>query len=106
MSTNGKLVLCKRHLLWCESLSVFSWGIDHITVLAEFWLYLLFLFLGDTIPGGATLIFDVELVSIRDGPKPQNIFKEIDADDDKLLSKDEVMLIFLSFFLFQVQDIS
>ncbi|XP_064598050.1 uncharacterized protein LOC135464554 [Liolophura sinensis] len=45
---------------------------------------------GDTIPGGATLIFDVELLSIGDGPKPQNVFKEIDADNDKKLSKDEI----------------
>lgn len=45
---------------------------------------------GDKIPGGATLVFDVELVQIDEGQKPQNVFKDIDLDDDNLLSQDEV----------------
>jgi len=45
---------------------------------------------GDIIPGGATLYFDVELVSTEDGPTPVNVFKQIDADGDKALSRDEI----------------
>lgn len=45
---------------------------------------------GDKIPGGATLYFEVELMTIGEGDKPQNIFKEIDSDGDNLLSQDEV----------------
>lgn len=45
---------------------------------------------GNLIPGGATLIFDTELVDIQDAPAQQNIFKQIDADDDKQLSKVEL----------------
>ena len=45
---------------------------------------------GADIPGGATLIFDVELLEIKDAPKQENIFKIIDADEDKHLSSDEV----------------
>eukprot|EP00947_MAST-08B_sp_MAST-8B-sp1_P003862 g3862.t1 len=46
---------------------------------------------GGAIPGGATLNFDVELVAI-DGaaPPPPNVFKELDADEDKKISKDEL----------------
>jgi len=45
---------------------------------------------GDLIPGGATLVFDTELVDIQDAPAQQNIFKQIDADEDKQLSKVEL----------------
>jgi len=46
---------------------------------------------GADIPGGATLKFDVEVVDILDSaPPPPNVFKEIDSDADKKLSKDEV----------------
>jgi len=45
---------------------------------------------GDIIPGGATLYFDVELVSIEEGPTPVNVFKQIDADGDKSLTRDEI----------------
>lgn len=39
---------------------------------------------------GATLIFDVELMGINQAPPPQNVFKQIDIDDDNQLSKEEV----------------
>jgi len=45
---------------------------------------------GDKIPPGATLVFEVEMLKIDDGPKTANIFKEIDADDDQHLSREEV----------------
>ncbi len=53
---------------------------------------------GKIIPGGATLRFDVELVSINIRPKRRhlyfsgsdNVFKEIDLDNDKLLVLPEV----------------
>jgi len=46
---------------------------------------------GDVIPGGATLHFDVELISIGDAPPPVNVFKEIDEDEDSHLSREEVL---------------
>ncbi|KAG5666191.1 hypothetical protein PVAND_017824 [Polypedilum vanderplanki] len=45
---------------------------------------------GNVIPGGATLIFDVELVNIGDSPPTTNVFKEIDENQDMQLSRDEV----------------
>jgi FK506-binding protein 14 len=45
---------------------------------------------GDIIPGGATLNFEVELVSTEDGPTPVNVFKQIDTDSDAALSRDEI----------------
>jgi len=45
---------------------------------------------GDIIPGGATLFFDVELVGAEDGPTPVNVFKQIDIDSDKSLSREEI----------------
>merc|ERR1719247_1057737 len=46
---------------------------------------------GGAIPGGATLNFDVELVGIDDSaPPPPNVFKELDSDEDKKISKDEL----------------
>jgi hypothetical protein len=32
----------------------------------------------------------VELLEVKDGPAPQNVFKEIDANSDKMLSQEEV----------------
>merc|ERR1711962_1015098 len=45
---------------------------------------------GDVIPGGATLLFEVELLNIADGPAPVNVFKEIDTDQDMHLSREEL----------------
>eukprot|EP00092_Neocalanus_flemingeri_P052589 GFUD01061543.1.p1 GENE.GFUD01061543.1~~GFUD01061543.1.p1 ORF type:complete len:220 (+),score=74.74 GFUD01061543.1:29-688(+) len=45
---------------------------------------------GDDIPGGATLLFDVELIRIEEGPAPVNVFKQIDIDSDMALSRDEI----------------
>lgn len=44
----------------------------------------------DAIPAKSTLVFDVEVLKIEDGPKPVNVFKEIDADGDQRLSRKEV----------------
>lgn len=48
---------------------------------------------GNVIPGGATLIFEVELINIGDSPPTTNVFKEIDADKDNMLSREEVWLV-------------
>ncbi|XP_055342276.1 uncharacterized protein LOC129590872 [Paramacrobiotus metropolitanus] len=45
---------------------------------------------GNLIPGGATLVFETELVDIHDAPPQQNIFKAIDADEDLRLSRTEM----------------
>lgn len=46
---------------------------------------------GPDIPGGATLKFEVECVAISDqNPPVPNLFKEIDSDGDKALSKEEI----------------
>ncbi|KAK6172069.1 hypothetical protein SNE40_018030 [Patella caerulea] len=45
---------------------------------------------GESIPPNANLLFDVELVDIQDGQPPPNVFKEIDADGNQLLSVDEI----------------
>lgn len=44
------------------------------------------------ISGGATLLFDVELINIGDSPPTTNVFKEIDDNKDLQLSRDEVNL--------------
>lgn len=46
---------------------------------------------GNVIPPGATLHFDVELVSIGQAPEQINVFKQIDADADNQLSREEVL---------------
>ena len=45
---------------------------------------------GGDIPGGATLHFDVELLQIQDGKPEPNLFKDIDENGDKKLTKEEV----------------
>merc|ERR1712202_97209 len=45
---------------------------------------------GDIIPGGATLFFDVELISTEEGPTPVNVFNQMDIDSDMALSRDEI----------------
>jgi len=45
---------------------------------------------GSVIPPGATLTFEVDLINIGDTPPPVNVFKEIDADKDLMLSREEV----------------
>ena len=45
---------------------------------------------GGDIPGGATLNFEVECLEIADGPAPQNLFKEIDGDEDGKLTMVEL----------------
>ncbi|XP_029038681.1 FK506-binding protein 2 isoform X1 [Osmia bicornis bicornis] len=45
---------------------------------------------GNVIPGGATLLFDVELINISDSPPTANVFKEIDSNHDNQLSREEV----------------
>lgn len=44
------------------------------------------------IPPHATLHFDVELINIGDSPPTTNVFKEIDADADNMLSREEVSI--------------
>jgi len=46
---------------------------------------------GGDIPGGATLNFDVEVVDITEASPEPNLFKELDTDGDKKLTKDEVL---------------
>lgn len=42
------------------------------------------------IPGGATLIFEVELIDIGNKEPETNVFKMIDDNHDNQLSRDEV----------------
>lgn len=50
---------------------------------------------GDDIPGGATLNFDVEVVSISDEAPPEpNLFAELDTDLDKKLTREEILVYF------------
>lgn len=45
---------------------------------------------GDVIPGGATLVFDIELIDTEEGPAPVNVFGEIDLNDDKNIDREEL----------------
>ena len=45
---------------------------------------------GGSIPGGATLYFDIELMNIQDGPQKKNVFGAIDANSDRRISKEEL----------------
>ena len=50
---------------------------------------------GETIPGGATLNFDVEVVDVSSEAPPQpNLFAEIDADSNGKITKEEVLAFF------------
>lgn len=73
-------------ILFSSAYDVASFGSSLIVII----LMVILFILGADIPGGATLIFDVELLEIKDAPKQENIFKVIDADEDKHLSSDEV----------------
>ena len=42
------------------------------------------------IPADATLYFDLELMDISDGPQQKNVFKAIDVDGDREISKQEI----------------
>ncbi|KAH8271563.1 hypothetical protein KR018_007434 [Drosophila ironensis] len=53
---------------------------------------------GNVIPGGATLLFDVELINIGNAPPTTNVFKEIDENADKQLSREEV-IVYVSEYL-------
>ena len=45
---------------------------------------------GDVIPADATLRFDVEVVSVSEFPPPPNLFDELDADEDGMLTPEEI----------------
>ncbi|XP_031620669.1 FK506-binding protein 2 isoform X2 [Contarinia nasturtii] len=45
---------------------------------------------GNVIPGGATLIFEVELLDIGNSQPTTNVFREIDENKDNQLSREEV----------------
>lgn len=47
---------------------------------------------GNVIPAHATLHFEVELINIGDTPPTTNVFREIDADNDNMLSREEVSI--------------
>ena len=47
-------------------------------------------FPGELIPPKSSLTFEVELLNIKDGASPPNVFKEIDSNEDKFLSQEEV----------------
>lgn len=42
------------------------------------------------IPPGSSLVFDIELMEIRNGPRSHESFQEMDLDDDWKLSRQEV----------------
>lgn len=44
----------------------------------------------DQIPPKSTLVFEIEVLKVETGPKPVNVFREIDADNDNRLSRKEV----------------
>jgi FK506-binding protein 14 len=49
---------------------------------------------GADIPGGATLNFDVEVMSVADDSPVPNLFEEIDVDKDAKLTEDEILAYF------------
>lgn len=50
-------------------------------------------------------MFDVELVNIGDSPPTTNVFKEIDENADKQLSRDEVGWLFIYSREFSNKDV-
>ncbi|XP_032690120.1 FK506-binding protein 2 isoform X1 [Odontomachus brunneus] len=58
----------------------------------------------NVIPGGATLTFEVELMNISDSPPTANVFKEIDADKDNQLSREEVRAMVSDYLRKQVLE--
>ncbi|XP_023247808.1 FK506-binding protein 2 isoform X2 [Copidosoma floridanum] len=59
---------------------------------------------GNVIPPHATLFFDVELINISDSPPNANVFKEIDADKDNQLSREEVSVMVSEYLKKQVME--
>mmetsp|Transcript_45366 Transcript_45366/g.105945 ORF Transcript_45366/g.105945 Transcript_45366/m.105945 type:complete len:236 (-) Transcript_45366:46-753(-) len=49
---------------------------------------------GDVVPGGATLKFDVEVVSVSAPPPQPNLFEELDTDLDGVLTPQEILVHF------------
>lgn len=54
---------------------------------------------GNVIPGGATLVFEVELIDIGNSQPTTNVFKEIDENGDLQLSRDEVKVYVWTHFI-------
>lgn len=59
-------------------------------------IFFVLIFEGTDIPGGSTLIIDVELLEIKKFSKSQDDFKVIDTDGDEQISVDEVSLAVIS----------
>jgi len=57
---------------------------------------------GNVIPPKATLLFDVELINIGNAPPTTNVFKEIDDNADKQLSREEVIVYVWIALLFYI----
>lgn len=49
---------------------------------------------GGVVPGGATLRFDIEIVSISPPPERPNLFEELDVDENGLLTPEEILVHF------------
>uniref|UniRef100_A0A7S0PTS5 peptidylprolyl isomerase n=1 Tax=Coccolithus braarudii TaxID=221442 RepID=A0A7S0PTS5_9EUKA len=49
---------------------------------------------GGAIPGGATLRFDVEVISVSEPPPFPDLFEELDVDQDGVLTPDEIVVHF------------
>ena len=56
------------------------------------------------IPSGSTLIFHIELIDIRNGPRSHESFREMDLNDDWKLSRKEVRKSFEPFFSFCIRN--